>query len=80
MKKLLYGAIAAAGLAAFSAQAVPFFDVWGHGIGYWESQDDARSTADTICRQNGYQGAYVEVVQTYESGGGHITYGLAQCY
>lgn len=32
-----------------------------------------------MCINQGYSGAWVEAVQTYPSGGGHITYGLAEC-
>jgi hypothetical protein len=67
-------------LAAGSALASAVFDVWGYGTTWQDARNDARSVGVQVCIGNGYAGADVEEVQTYESGGGYISYGIAQCY
>ncbi|KRA14682.1 hypothetical protein [Lysobacter sp. Root604] len=65
---------------AGAALATEVFDVWGYGISPGAARDDAFSLGRQLCIGNGYFGASVEEVQTYQSGGGYITYGIAQCY
>ncbi len=66
-------------LTAGSALATQVFGVWGHGRTEGEARGDAISIGSQMCINQGYSGAWVEEVQTYPSGGGHITYGLAEC-
>lgn len=74
-----------AGVAAFllvsgTALASDIYSVWGYGTTWEDARNDARAIGVQVCISNGYAGAYVEEVQTYESGGAYISYGLAQCY
>ncbi|UNK43888.1 hypothetical protein MNO14_07525 [Luteimonas sp. S4-F44] len=56
------------------------YEVWGHGATWEQARDDARTLGVQLCISQGYSGAAFEEVQTYDSGGGYITYGLAECY
>ena len=67
-------------LMAGAVLATEVFNVWGHGISESAARGDAISVGNQMCINNGYSGAWVEEVQTYQSGGGYITYGLAECY
>lgn len=81
MKKYLIAALAVlvSPLAAAYGNG-DVFDVWGHGITPWEAKNHVMELASQQCRQLGYTGSRVEIVQMVESGGVYNAYALAACY
>jgi hypothetical protein len=66
--------------SAGAVSAGEIYEVWGHGATWEQARNDARALGVQLCTSQGYSGAVFEEVQTYDSGGGYITYGLAECY
>lgn len=80
MQKSIRIAVLAAALVASGSALAESFGVNGYGRTPEEARQDAWATAIASCQNQGYGSAYVEEVQTYESGGSYITYGLADCF
>lgn len=75
---LLVGLMAMA--VAGGAFAMEVVESWGHGTTLWEARDDARASGRQACLSKGYSFAVFELVDTAESGGGYVAYGLSTCY
>ncbi|MCD9126693.1 hypothetical protein [Luteimonas fraxinea] len=65
---------------AGAAIATEVFEVYGLGVTEQQARNDARSQGRALCISAGYARASIEEVQTYSSGGGFITYAIAQCF
>ena len=67
-------------LVTGSALANEVIEVWGYGISAQAAISDARSLGRQACLDQGYSFSSFEEVQTYDSGAGYVSYGLANCY
>lgn len=67
-------------LVAGSALASEVIESWGYGATPSAARSDARTLGRQACFDLGYSFATFEEVQTYQSGGGYITYGIANCF
>lgn len=89
---ILGGLLALAGGATASGEvstgpgemsATSFPDVveaWGSGPTRWAARDNARSSGHSACLNAGASSSSFEEVETLQTGGGFITYGLSYCY
>lgn len=66
-------------LVTGSVLANEVIESWGYGISPQTARSDARSLGRQACFDQGYSFATFEEVQTYASGSGYISYGLAYC-
>jgi hypothetical protein len=67
-------------LVTGSVLANEVIEVWGYGISPQAATSDARSLGRQACLDQGYSFSSFEEVQNYNSGGGYVSYGLANCF
>lgn len=79
LKKSVFvlGLLASANIAAYDHG--DSFDVWGSGTTAYQAESNARDLARTRCLNLGFSFANTEIVQTYSTGGGYISYAIVFC-